>query len=95
MCALVLIGKLPIDKLQRMICLLKFGKKIRAASLANHTLRRESGHAATIELLLQWKLAVTNEICTLCRLHSLSWSRRQLVRVQCDQTLPISAKGVA
>ena len=43
--------------------------------LASHTLHREegSGHVATFELLPQQKLAVTNEIRTLCRSHPLSW----------------------
>ena len=46
-------------------------------SLASHTLRKRnesSGYAATIELLPQQKLAVTNEIHALRRLLPLSWS---------------------
>ena len=55
--------------------LLEASAKI-ATSLASHTLHREdgSGHTATIELLPRQKLDVTNQICTLCRSHPLSWS---------------------
>ena len=47
-----------------------------SSSLASYTLHREeeSGHAATIEFSPRQKLAVTNEICTVCSLHPLSWS---------------------
>ena len=49
-------------------------------SLASHTLRRErSGHAATIELLPRQKLALTNQIHALRRLHPLSWSSNYVV----------------
>ena len=42
------------------------------SSLTSHSLRREegSGHAATIELLPQQKLDVTNQIRTLHRYHA-------------------------
>ena len=49
---------------------------VRQFSLASHTLRREegSGHAAITELLPRQKLAMSNEIHALRRLHPLSRS---------------------
>ena len=45
------------------------------SSLANHTLCREGlVILPTIELLPWQKLDMTNQICTLCRSHPLSWS---------------------
>ena len=51
-------------------------KTNRLATHKPHPSQREegSGHIATIELSLRQKLAVTNEICALHRLHPLSWS---------------------
>ena len=60
--------------------------------LASHTFRREerSGQAVTIKLSPQQKLAVTNEICTVRRLHLLSWSSSYL-RVLVDVSILLSA----
>ena len=65
------------------------------SSLASHTLLREevSGHAATIELPPQQKLAVINEVCALHRLHLLLWSSNY-VTCLADVSISLSNRSV-
>ena len=58
-------------------------------SLASHTLCREEGfgYTVTIELLPRQKLAVTNEIHALYKLHLLSWSSNYVTTCLADVSI--------
>ena len=65
-------------------------------SLKPHPLQREkvSGHTATIKLSPWQKLAVTNEICGLRRLHPLSWSSNYVTTCLANVSILLSNRAV-